>query len=468
MTKGVSEMTELGTGQPGVPEGHDGATTGAGGATATGRPAHASRRNFMRKVFFASGATAVATMGGAGAWSALADDTTGSATASASASPTAVPSGAPSGGPGGAGGGPGNQTITEEFFGLTTDGNRIDDLFTVHSTGVATAPVVAAAKAFLAGLTDTQRTSTQFTVHSTEWRLWSNVDSYDRQGVSLADLTDAQKALGTALLKAALSADGLETTEKIRRINQAAGEAIGNTKSFNEDAYYWTLMGTPSTTEPWGFQLDGHHLVLNYFVLGDQVVMSPCFWGSEPTSMEIDGETVTVCHEEVAASLAFMSSLTEAQRKVAIASSTKSNESMKAGAFSDNAVQAYTGLRANVLNGAQRTKLLALAEVFAGRARADAAKARMAEIRRHLDDTYVTWAGGTGDDDAFYVRVHSPVVWIEVDCQAPGPLAGAYGATQGSGPTQKHVHSVIRTPNGNDYGRELLRQHYLTSPHHRG
>jgi len=49
----------------------------------------------------------------------------------------------------------------------------------------------------------------------------------------------------------------------------------------------------------------------------------------------------------------------------------------------------------------------------------------------------------------------------------PGPLAGAYGATQGSGATQKHVHSIIRTPNGNDYGRELLRQHYLTSPHHR-
>ncbi|NUS10680.1 MAG: hypothetical protein HOY69_04620, partial [Streptomyces sp.] len=55
----------------------------------------------------------------------------------------------------------------------------------------------------------------------------------------------------------------------------------------------------------------------------------------------------------------------------------------------------------------------------------------------------------------------------EVDCQGPGPLAGAYGATQGGGATQLHVHSIIRTPNGNDYGRELLRQHYLTSPHHR-
>ena len=101
------------------------------------------------------------------------------------------------------------------------------------------------------------------------------------------------------------------------------------------------------------------------------------------------------------------------------------------------------------------------------RAKADAAKVRLAEVRAHLSDTYVTWAGGTGDSDAFYVRVHSPGVWVEVDCQGPGPLVGAYGASQGDGPAQKHVHSVIRTPNGNDYGRELIRQHCLTSPHHR-
>ncbi|MCG7208383.1 DUF3500 domain-containing protein [Streptomyces arenae] len=422
----------------------------------------ASRRTFMRKVFFASGATALATMGSAGAWTALADDSTGTADASASPSPSA----APSGGPGGGAGGPGDQSLTEEFFGLTTDGRRIDDLFTIHSTKVDTAPVITAANAFLAGLTDTQKSATQFTVHSTEWRLWSNVDSYSRQGVSLADLSDTQKDLGTALLKAALSADGLETTEKIRRINQAAGEAIGNTKSFNEDAYYWTLMGTPSATEPWGFQFDGHHCVINYFVLGDQVVMSPCFWGSEPTSMEIDGETVTVCHEEVLASLAFVNSLSADQQSVAIVSATKTSESMKAGAFSDNAVQAYEGLRGDALTRVQRQKLLGIVEAFVDRARADAARVRMAEVRAHLDDTYVTWAGGTGADDAFYVRVHSPVVWVEVDCQAPGPLRGAYGGAEGV-PTQMHVHSIIRTPNGNDYGKELLRQHYLTSPHHR-
>ncbi|MFC8516086.1 DUF3500 domain-containing protein [Streptomyces sp. NPDC057257] len=425
----------------------------------------ADRRGFMRRVFLAGGATAFTAMGGAGALAFADDGSTPSATPTDSASPS--PSASPTRAPGG--GGPGAQTITEDFFGLTTDGRRLDDLFTIHSQGVDTAPVVAAANAFLAGLTDTQKTATQFTLRSTEWRTWSNLDpgEFPRKGVSFADLTADQNALGTALLKAALSADGLETTEKIRRINNAAGELLGKSDDFNDVLFYWTVMGTPSTTEPWGFQLDGHHLVVNYFVLGDQVVMSPCFWGSEPTSMEIDGETVSVCQEEVAASLAFIQSLTAAQQQTAIVSATKADEDMKAGAFADNAVEAYAGISATALTAAQRKKLLAVAEAFVDRAKADVARARMAEIRAHLDDTYAAWIGGTGDDDPFYLRVHSPVVWIEVDCQAAGPLGGAYGKTRADGPSQLHIHSVVRTPNGNDYGSELLRQHYLTSPHHR-
>jgi hypothetical protein len=34
-------------------------------------------------------------------------------------------------------------------------------------------------------------------------------------------------------------------------------------------------------------------------------------------------------------------------------------------------------------------------------------------------------------------------------------------------PAKFHVHTIVRTPNGNDYGFDLLRQHYKMSPHHR-
>ncbi|NUS77982.1 MAG: DUF3500 domain-containing protein [Streptomyces sp.] len=431
------------------------------------RSAEADRRSFMRRVFLASGAAAFTAMGGAGAIAFADDGSTASPSASPGDSVNPSPSGSPTRTPGG-GGVAASQTITEDFYGLTTDGKQVDDLFAIHSKGVDTAPVVAAAQAFLAALTDTQKKATQFTLRSTEFRTWSNLDpgEFPRKGVSLADLSDNQNALGTALLKAALSADGLETTEKIRRLNNAAGEMLGKSDVFNDVLFYWTVMGTPSATEPWAFQVDGHHLAINYFVLGNQVVMSPCFWGSEPTQMEIDGETVSVCQEEVDASLAFIQSLTETQQQTAVISATKANEDMKAGAFADNAVIAYAGIRATELTGAQKKKLLAVAEAFVGRAKDDVAKVRMAEIRAQLDDTYAAWIGGTGDDDPFYLRVHSPVVWIEVDCQAAGPLGGAYGKTRADGPSRLHVHSVIRTPNGNDYGRDLLRQHYLTSPHH--
>jgi hypothetical protein len=29
--------------------------------------------------------------------------------------------------------------------------------------------------------------------------------------------------------------------------------------------------------------------------------------------------------------------------------------------------------------------------------------------------------------------------------------------------TREHIHVVVRTPNGNDYGKDLLRQHYAQS-----
>ena len=57
-------------------------------------------------------------------------------------------------------------------------------------------------------------------------------------------------------------------------------------KDLGGEKYWFTFMGTPSDTEPWGWQMEGHHMIINYFVLGDQVVMTPTFMGSEPNLVE--------------------------------------------------------------------------------------------------------------------------------------------------------------------------------------
>jgi hypothetical protein len=158
---------------------------------------------------------------------------------------------------------------------VTTDGTVRPGLFEIRSTGVSTAPVVDAARQFLAALTPEQRSGTTFPVDDTEWRRWNNVHRAVRAGVSFKEMTEAQRGRAFALVGAGLSARGLEQTRNIMRLNETIAEIVGNFDDYGEWLYHITVMGDPSPTAPWGWQLEGHHLIINYFVLGDQVVMTP-------------------------------------------------------------------------------------------------------------------------------------------------------------------------------------------------
>ena len=87
----------------------------------------------------------------------------------------------------------------------------------------------------------------------------------------------------------------------------------------------------------------------------------------------------------------------------------------------------------------------------------------MDEIRSHLDNTWFAWIGGTEPTSVFYYRIHSPVILIEFDHQLPANLRPA--GTGPRVPNREHIHTVVRTPNGNDYGKDLLRQHYQQHKH---
>lgn len=106
------------------------------------------------------------------------------------------------------------------------------------------------------------------------------------------------------------------------------------------------------------------------------------------------------------------------------------------------------------MNEAQQALLLNVVQEFVGTMREGHAKFKMDEVRKHLDRTWFAWIGGTADDSVFYYRIHSPVVLIEFDHQR---RVAPFRTRE---PTRDHVHAVLRTPNGNDYGKDLLRQHY--------
>jgi hypothetical protein len=355
--------------------------------------------------------------------------------------------------------------LAAPFVGITTSGTADKGLFALASTGVSTEPVRRAAEAFLGALGPEDRRKTQFPVDDPEWRKWMNQHFYQRQGMSFERMTQAQRDAAFGLLRASLSAKGLTLTRDIMRLNHTLAELNNNDfEQYGEWYYYVTLMGTPSATEPWGWQLDGHHAVVNYFVMGDQVVMSPVFVGSEPVRASSGKYAGTVVLQDVQdRGLAFMTSLDAGQRAKATIEAVKTRSNNQTEAFRDNQVIPYAGIRAAELTGAQKEQLLALAALHIGTLRDGHAKIKMEEVRRHLDETRFAWIGGTDPASTFYYRIHSPVVLIEFDHATPTNLR--HLAANPTAPTREHIHVVIRTPNGNDYGKDLLRLHYLQHPH---
>ncbi|MEZ4776246.1 MAG: DUF3500 domain-containing protein [Bacteroidia bacterium] len=357
-----------------------------------------------------------------------------------------------------------SDALKEPYKGIFAADDSMKDLFPVRSTNVATAPIIEAAILFLDGLSSEQRNRTTFEVDDQEWRKWCNVDNgiYVRQGVSLKEMTQLQKNTAFNLMQVSLSAKGLQLSKDIMKTDQTLKELNNGSADYDEELYFFTIMGQPSQTEPWGWQLDGHHLVINYFVLGDQVVMSPVFMGGEPiitTTGKYKGNTLF--QDEQNLGLAFMQSLSAEQQAMATISKDKTRNNNVAEANKDNLNLEYQGIRASNLSDPQKEELRNLIYQYVSNIREGHQQIKMEEVLLHIDNTWFSWVGETSADAVFYYRIHSPVVLIEFDHQR---VVGVPNADNGK-PTRNHIHTVVRTPNGNDYGKDLLRQHLESHKH---
>jgi hypothetical protein len=355
----------------------------------------------------------------------------------------------------------GEALIAEPFRGITADGRVVPRLFPIQRTGVSARPVQDAAEAFLASLGPEQRARALFSLDSDSWRRWSNIHPFVmRHGVSIDEMSPAQRERALALLRESLSAGGFQTARDVMRLNEFVRTITGSDVEYGEWLYWVSVMGTPSPDEPWGWQIDGHHLIVNCFVLGDQIVMTPMFMGSEPVAAEEGPYAGTrVFRAEERQGLDLVRALTPEQRRRAILATELPGEVFTA-AFRDNFELTYEGIRYGELSSAQQKLLLDLLDTYVGRIRPGHAGLRLAEVRRHLADTCFAWMGGVDEDSAFYYRLHSPVVLVEFDHQRGIVF-------DNDGPSRHHIHTVVRTPNGNDYGRDLLRQHHARFDHSR-
>jgi hypothetical protein len=368
---------------------------------------------------------------------------------------------------------PWEKLYREPFKGITTDGRVIPGLYELAPDGAPVHQMVDAATQLLGLLSSDQRKALCLPMDAREWRRWNNTEMYVyRYGLRLEELSDSLKAAVMGVIRASLSQSGFEKTRHVMQVNHFLGELTGNTRVLGEWSYNFTMFGQPCMDGPWGWQLMGHHLALNCMVIKGQMVLSPTFMGAEPTHIDRGPHAgLKMFEDEELRGLSFMTSLSAVQRQQAILYHSsvggdlpegrrhKADQLHLGGAMQDNRVIPCEGLPGRVLSGVQKRDLMALVEAYVSPMPQGPRKARLEQVERHLDDTHFCWIGGTGEDDTFYYRIQSPVVMIEFDHHSGVFLTNPL-------PAKFHIHTLVRTPNGNDYGLDLLRLHYLQEHHH--
>ncbi|NDZ78160.1 DUF3500 domain-containing protein [Streptomyces sp. SID10853] len=358
----------------------------------------------------------------------------------------------------------------EPYRGITTDGHPLEGRYAIADEGFDVAAAVTAAKGVVTALSDGELARVRHPVDAAEWRDWYNPEwPMNAHGVRLDEVSPEVRTAVTALMRACFSDDGYVKTSQVRSANLYLGELYDLRNIMNEWSYHFLMFGEPSETEPWGWNLYGHHLALNCLVLGSQIVVSPTFMGAEPTTVDRDsGDSFELFRREALTGIELMRSLPAEQRHLATTYRQMKDPAMPegrlhfadertlGGAYQDNRVIPYEGVRARDLGPAQQRQLLSVVESFIDFLPERPLRARMRQIESALEDTWWSWIGPDDGVQPFYYRVQSPVVMVEFDNHQGVWLTN-------DEPARFHVHTVVRTPNGNDYGKDLLRQHYAAA-----
>jgi hypothetical protein len=296
-------------------------------------------------------------------------------------------------------------------------------------------------------------------------------------------MSDAQRKLAHELITASVSMEGyaqvvsVMAMEHVRRALILAS-APSRSDLFDPERYCFRIFGDPGPSgepgpAPWGWQLAGHHVSLNFTAAGTRVSATPCMLGSVPASY---GSLSPLAHEE-ADGYQFVNSLTGAQRaqaviwhrpppdfatrlvprigEVELPDHVFEPEPDYRISDAERSALAYVrsgprGIGAADLTAVQLSALVDLVAEFAGRLPREVAEAELRRVdAAGAENLWFAWAGGTAPDERHYYRVQGPGLLIEHD------------NTQSGG---NHVHSVWRVPGG-DWGDDLLAAHYRAEAH---
>jgi hypothetical protein len=311
----------------------------------------------------------------------------------------------------------------------------------------ATPTIAAAANAFLALLSDTEKGSVLFDwTDSAQKQRWSNFPpaGFKRAGLMWGNIGEAQQNAWLALMQATLSAEGYNRVNAEWSADDALLAQEGTGGGFGKNNYYIALIGTPSETTPWQWQWGGHHVTVNATIVGSNISLTPSFIGVQPGQYtDTNGKTVRPLGDIEDEAFALVNSLDTTQQKAAVLGS--SSIDLVLGPGQDGKTIQSEGLPASQMTADQQAALLKLIGHYTGLVYAAAAAARLAEVKSTLDQTYFAWYGPTTQGSAAYFRVTGPTIVIEFSPQGGG------GPGSNAAATDLHIHGIYRDPT-HDYG----------------
>ncbi len=329
----------------------------------------------------------------------------------------------------------------------------------------SSAAMSTAASRFLASLTPEQRQKATFAFDADERLRWHFVpaETYPRKGLTIKEMTAAQRKAAHDLLKAGLSQRGYLTATSIMDLETvlgalesaqraaAAQPPRGTPLVRDPERYFFSVFGNPSGKDPWGWRIEGHHVSLHFSVVnGTLVASTPTFFGSNPAEVrEGPKKGLRILGAEEDAARALLHALDAARREKAIVEKTAPADMLTV-ANVDIKPLSPAGLTADAMTAPQRELLMKLIDVYTGFMAPDLAADRQARLKKAgIEKIGFAWAGETEKGKKHYYRVQGPTFLIE------------YDNTQNDG---NHIHSVWRDFNG-DFGRDLLREHLKSTPH---
>jgi hypothetical protein len=337
-------------------------------------------------------------------------------------------------------------------------------LAVAYTAEKSAASMADAATKFLSSLTPEQRQKAAFAFDGAERLKWHFIptEMFPRNGLTIGDMTEAQRKAAHGLLQSGLSQRGYMTATAIMDLEtilntiesaarQASPAGRGNVLVRDPVRYFFSVFGTPSARGAWGWRVEGHHISLNFTVVnGSFVAASPSFFGTNPAEVRDGpqkGTRILAAQEDSARALLMV--LDEGQRKQAVIDAAAPNDISTMNAL-DIKPLAPGGIGAASLNAAQQKMLMAVIDSYASAMAADIASERLDRIgKAGLEKITFAWAGDAARGQRHYYRVQGPTFLIEFD------------NTQNNA---NHIHSVWRDFLG-DFGRDLLREHLKTSAH---